>query len=63
MKEKLYEVNGVLNYAHCFSMEIKAKSPLDAQRKVKKKLSTMSDPASAEFQDGIVDRGIEINKE
>jgi hypothetical protein len=58
VKERMYEVNGVIKYAHCFSIEVKAKSPLDAQNKVRSKLGSMSDPASAEFQGGIVDEGI-----
>ena len=57
---KVYEVNGVLEYAHCFMVEVKAKSALEAQKIVKNKLSSMSDPAIAEFQGGIVDLGIEI---
>jgi hypothetical protein len=62
MKNKLkkYEVNGVLDYAHCFSVEVEAKSPTDAQKIVKAKLASMSNPAIAEFQGGIVDRGILI---
>lgn len=58
--EKLYEVTGILDYAHCFREEIKAKSPKEAKQKVEKILDTLSDPAMAEFQGGIVDLGVEI---
>lgn len=61
-KEKMYEVNGVLEYAHCFRVCLKAKSPKDAKRKVQAKLGKLSDPMDAEFQGGIVDKG-EITSE
>lgn len=62
MKKKKYEVNGVIDYAHTFSVEVEASSPKDAQKKVKEKLGTLSDPAMAEFQGGIVDLGILIKQ-
>ena len=62
-KEKLYEVNGFLQYAHCFRAEVKANSPKEAKEKVEKNLDYYKDPASAEYQEGIVDLGIEIEEE
>ncbi len=62
-KEKLYEVNGVLDYAHCFTKEVKAKNPKEAKEKIEKILDNLSDPAIAEFQSGIVDLGIEIEED
>jgi len=62
-KDKIFEVNGVLEYADCFKVNVKAKSPKEAKKKVKENLSKLSDPASAEFQGGIVDLGIETNDE
>jgi len=47
-KEKLYEVNGVLDYAHCFSATVKANSPKKAKKKVEDNLNFYKDPASAE---------------
>ena len=63
MKEKTYEVNGVLDYAHCFMRKVKAKNPKEAKKKVEEILSSLSDPAMAEFQGGIVDLGIEIKED
>lgn len=60
-KVRKYEVNGVLEYAHCFSEVVTAKSPLDAQRIVRAKLGSLANPAIAEFQGGIVDKGILIS--
>lgn len=57
----MYEVNGVIEYAHCFRKEVMAKTPKEAREKVVKVLGDMSDPAIAEFQGGIVDIGIEID--
>ncbi len=62
-KEKMFQVNGVLEYAHCFSVNLKAKNSKEAKKKVEEKLSKLSDPAIAEFQGGIVDLGIEIDLE
>jgi len=56
----LYEVNGVIEYAHCFHVEVEAKSPREAKKIIEERLSKMSDPAMAEFQGGIVDLGIKI---
>jgi len=62
-KKKLYEVNGVLTYAHCFSARIIAKSPKEAKKKIEESLDYYKDPANAEYQEGIVDLGIEIEEE
>ena len=59
-KEKLYEVNGIIEYAHCFREEIMAKTSAEAKKKVEEKLNELSNSADAEFQGGIVDLGIEI---
>ena len=62
MKKKLYEVNGVIEYANCFRVEVEASSAIEAKKMVLKKLHKMADPAIAEFQGGIVDKGIEVKK-
>ena len=62
-KNKLYEVNGVLQYAHCFRAEVEAKNPGEAKKKVEDNLDHYKDPANAEYQEGIVDLGIEIKEE
>ena len=59
---KEFEVNGVLEYAHCFSVNVMAKSPSDARKIIKEKLGSLADSASAEFQGGIVDKGILLEK-
>jgi len=61
-KLKLYEVNGVLEYAHCFRKEVRAKNAKEAQKMVKDNLYKLSDPADAEFQGGIADLGVEIEE-
>lgn len=58
MKE--YEFSGVIKYAHCFSFEIKAKNKKEAKEKAEEKVLMLQDPASAEYQDYILDEAVEI---
>lgn len=61
MVDKLYEVNGVIEYAQVFSEEVMAKSPKDAQQKVRKNLDTHIDKSiSAEHSGDTVDLGVEV---
>ena len=56
---KLYEINGVITYAHIIYDEIEAKSSKEALSIAKKK--DYSDPAIAEKQDQIIDTPILIS--
>ncbi len=55
---KTFEFNGVLEYAHCFSFEIKAKTKKEAIALAKEKVKTLPDPATAEYQGYIIDKPI-----
>ena len=55
---KTYEFNGVINYAHCFSFEVEAKTKKEAIKMAEEKVKMCIDPASAEFQDYILDKPI-----
>lgn len=62
MKDKLFEVSGVLRYAHCFSAEVMAKNPKDAKRKVEENLEKHIDSTMAEYEDATVDLGEEVEE-
>jgi len=59
-KIKSYEVNGVINYAHCYCIEVEAHSQKEARKLAESLIDREIDPAVAEYQDYIMDKPIEI---
>lgn len=61
MEGKTYEINGVVSYAHCYSLEIKAKNKKEAKKKAEERMhSEVIDCQVAEFQEYIMDEPIDI---
>lgn len=55
MADKLFEVSGVLESAHCFSIEVKAKNVKEAIKKVKYNMDDYYDSSLAELQSCTID--------
>lgn len=62
MKNKLYEFNGVIEYAHCFSFMIEAKSVEEAKKKADKELNRHINSSNAEYSSHIIDEPILIEE-
>ena len=52
---KNYSIQGVMEYAHCVTREIEAKSKKEALQKFKDMVEEFIDPAMAEFQSMFVE--------
>lgn len=61
---KKYEINGVVTYAHCYSMEVEASSKKEATKIAESRIhAEVIDNQIAEFQEYIMDEPMLLDKD